>query len=148
MKRPSLLRFVPLNGFEFVVRTPANVVRERLEASVGSPPARGNDSAPLSGTLDGNSFELRLRDSTANSGRAFLVGEIQDRGASTAAIGHVCVGSLPVLLFLAMVGLAIALGGGAGAAVALWGLAILAFGHAKTRLRTLRALQDLMSDRR
>lgn len=142
---PPLVRFVPLMRFEIVVEAPTRLVKERIEASVAAPTVRADDSAPLSGSIAGDRFELRLRDLTANSGRAFLVGAIQDRGTSTAAVGHVCVSTLPVLIFLAVVGLALLLKSGIGVAVAFWGLAILVFGHAKTRSRTLRAMRGLMS---
>lgn len=145
MRRPSLLRFLPVKRFELVARAPAGVVRERLGATICARPSPGNVTAPLSGSLDGDSFELRLRRLSANSGRAFLVGRLEDRGASTAAVGRVCVGSLPATLFLAVVGLAIVLRSGVALFVASWGLAILVFGYAKTTRETLRALGDLMS---
>jgi len=120
-------------------------VRERLGATIAARPKPGDEAELLSGSLDGEAFELRLRGLTANSGRAFLVGKIEGRGASAAAVGHVCVSSLPVSLFLAVVGVAATLRSAAALVVACWGLAILAWGYARTRRGTLRALQSFMS---
>lgn len=146
MKRPSLLRFVPMGRFEVVVPIPAPIVRERLKSCATSSLGPNHDSPALSGTVDGDAFELRLRDLTANSGRAFLVGEIEGRGTSTVAIGRVCMSSAPAVLFAAIVGLGIAIRSGVAVVVAAWALAILAFGHAKTRGRTLNAFRKLLSE--
>lgn len=143
-------RFIKLRRFEVECGASSDTVsallQETTDTTTRGPLSnlRARRGVTFLGQVTGPSFELRLCEPVAKSGRAILEGTVQPMGSGSKLVGYACIGQGPVLLVIVttVVGFLVTyprslIGTSAGVFVAL----IVGVGFSSSYRKTMRALR-------